>query len=113
MYKRQDLLDELPCDEDVDGELQRIREDFAIDDLVALGFYVRVLGGRWTALHRGVVADGVSALARSGLPKDFCEICNVPKQSSFYLSKFGEEGARMMASEVARRGDCFFLYCMA
>ncbi len=47
-----DLVDERAFKAYVDGELERIRENFADDELADLGFYVRVLGGRWTALHR-------------------------------------------------------------
>ena len=70
-------------------------------------FYVKLLGGKWTATHKKLVSDAASCHARA-LAVDWCDAFKFPKQAGFYHSVYGAEGARVLGREVARRGTHFF-----
>lgn len=92
---------------DVDAELAAVREELgaaADDDEHSM---LRSLGGRWTQAHVGEAADVAMAIARGGLATSWATALKFPKSKRFHFSKYGRDGARQLAREVARRGNFF------
>ena len=77
-----------------------------------LHFWLKVLGGRWTARHIGVPADRVATFARSGDARAFCRRFDMPSMSSFSFRKFGEANAVETCRGVQRKLLYFFMIWM-
>jgi hypothetical protein len=93
--------------EDLDERLAAEEDRFhweAPDDY----FYTKLLKGRWTLKHVGVVADGIVCLARAGPPKAWCTKYRYPKQMAFYFARYDEENAYELAKEACRRSNFFY-----
>ena len=71
-------------------------------------FYVRLLGGKWTAEFKKTEADAACMLARSGA-KGWCTKYKFAKQKSLCSSRYGIEACNMVAREWASRAEYFFL----
>jgi len=94
--------------EDVVEELAAFRADHNPSLAEDLFFFTRIIGGQWTAAHRGVVADAVAGFARGGAPKEWCNKFKWPKQHANCYSLYGIEGANHLASEYVRRSHYYF-----
>ena len=98
-----------PIDGDaVDLELRALRADVAERAADATFFYQRVLGGKWTAAHRGVIADGIAGYCRAGACRAWCTTFQFPKQLACYYNRYGRESCEMLTKEFCLRGDHFF-----
>ena len=90
-------------------ELGEIRD--ALDEANAeeddTSFYIHIQGGMQTATSKSVVADAAVCLRRAFV-ETWCSKYQFPRHSAFYFSLYGQEDARVMAREVARRGTHFF-----
>ena len=71
-------------------------------------FYVRVLGGKWTAEHVGQMADAAQGLARGGGPLKWCRQFKFPRWRRFGIQRFSMMSAHMLAGEFCRRGMFFY-----
>lgn len=93
---------------DVETELAAVRIELAPEQTDEEEHYMfRILGGRWTQAHVGEAADAAMAMARGGIPTEWAKAHKFPRSRRFHFSKYGREGARMLALEVARRGNFF------
>ena len=72
----------------VEKELRAIRSEWALNECSNLFFGCRVLGGKWTAEHKGQSADAFVGVARA-LSKPWCIRFQWPKQMAVYFSKYG------------------------
>ena len=91
---------------DVDAELDAVRDEPVAgvhDDQEH--YMLCILGGRWTHEHAGEAADAAKAMARGGMPSCWAVAHHFPKSKRFHFSRYGLEGARMLAREVVRRGN--------
>ena len=88
----------------VASDLLTIREEWRVDadDLPDTHFQVRILGGTWTKVNKGVAADTVGGWARSALSKQFCRRCEWPKQRTYAFARYGHLGANHLAREFCR-----------
>jgi hypothetical protein len=94
---------------DVAEQLAAFRADNAVDFAEDVFFFTRILGGRWTVEHRGVLADGIGGYARGGIPREWCDIYSWPKQHANYYGRYGLAGATLLASEYMRRSHYFIV----
>ena len=60
-------------------------------------FQVSVLGGAWTAKHKGVIADAFSGAAKGELALNWCRARGMPKSARYEISAYGEEFASIFA----------------
>ena len=93
---------------EVDAELARLREEFNVDDDEGRDdqfFFVKVLGGKWTAANKRVVADACGGYARKGLAQIFCDTYSLPKQAAFYFTKFTNAGSQHLARDPPKDGS--------
>jgi hypothetical protein len=89
--------------------LEALRHDWVFEDEATMDFYTRILGGKWTAEHAGVIADAVAGYVRGGAPKAWCNRYAFPKQAAFYIVKYKSQAAcTAMAREYCRRGQHFY-----
>lgn len=96
-------------DEEAPGELALIRADWTEKGEDDMAFYCRILGGKWTLRHKGIVADSVAAFARSGMCKGlFCHNYSWPSQFTCTYAKYGMEASHTLCREFCRRGDYYF-----
>ena len=71
-------------------------------------FYVRQLGGEWTAAFCGVEANACAAFPRAGSMK-WCRTYKWPQQKGFYYGIHdGDLNCNMLAREWVRKADWFF-----
>ena len=70
-------------------------------------FIVEVRGGKWTAQHKNVSVDAISASARSEAGRRWCSTYGANKMASFSTIKYGEAVAGVLAQEWAKRRQHF------
>jgi hypothetical protein len=87
---------------DIDEALADIRKIWESETLESEHFYVRVLGGKWTAKHCGTIANACVALARSST-RVWCERFSWPKQNALYYKRYGQEASHRLTEELCRR----------
>ena len=87
---------------DVDAELAEIRSRWEADAAEEEWFYHRILGGHWTAEHRGVVADGVAGYPRAGLPMQWAITYKWPRQFGCAYAAHGQEDSSGTPSKLLR-----------
>ena len=73
------------------------------DEAAPIHFYTRIAGGRWTAAHRGVVADSSIAYARRHA-LDWCRRYSWPRQKGYAFYTYGARNAVELSKEWARMG---------
>jgi len=93
---------------DVAAELASLREVWEDDRDAADGFYMRILGGGWTAVHVGVVADAVGSIARGGSPVWWCWAYSWTARKRYGYARHGLEGATALAREYCRRSNYYY-----
>jgi hypothetical protein len=76
-------------------------------DFSDMMFYVRNLGGVWTAAHVGEPTDAASAFARQAA-KPWCRHFTWPQQKGFYFSVYGVIDANKLARSWAHKANFFF-----
>ena len=91
----------------VAGALEALRREWRDIHEDEMFFYHRVLGGTWTAKHKGVVADHVAAFCRAGVPRQWCDWLGWPATMSFAYSKYGVVDSHAPARECCCRSDYF------
>jgi len=60
-------------------------------------FQVRVLGGSWTMIHRGVAADAIQGHARGQEAQTWCRQHRLPLSARFEIRAYGEAPAAVFA----------------
>ena len=70
-------------------------------------FVVEVRGGTWTAAHKKVAVDAISASTRTEMGRRWVELYGENKMASFSTLKYGEATAGLMAHEWAKRRQHF------
>jgi hypothetical protein len=102
-----DLLD--PQSEDVWAELEEIRGKWrALPEVRDNDFGVTVLGGQWTARHRGVAADALKGHARTAEAQSWCRRVGVPVSARFEISAYGQAAAATLARAWCSRMQHFY-----
>ena len=71
-------------------------------------FMVFVRGGKWTLEKKKAGYDCIVAIARRGVPAQWCQAYNLPRMKSFSIAKHTEHHAVQLALEVARRYQYFY-----
>ena len=99
-------------DADIDAELGDLRREYddreRVDDPEEF-FYRRILGGKFCARNRGVVANSICGFPRAGLPLDWCKTYEFPLQMACHFRQYhGQENCEMLTREYCRRGSFFF-----
>ena len=94
------------ANEELEAERLAWAHDFDDDDVFS---FVRMLGGQWTALHKGVAADGVGGFACAGAAAEWCALCAFPCQMSFMYRKWTKDVAHQFAWEYVWRAQYFFM----
>lgn len=86
-------------------ELGELRRRWSSSDDGAFDWKLRVLGGAWTMLHRGVAADAVQAYVRDGCPAlVFATQYHLGRSAKFDIALYGGmHGAMKMAHEFASK----------
>ena len=95
--------------EDAADRLRDLRDEYAAeddDDLPELHFYVRILGGKWTVLHKDVDADAATMFARQHA-KRWCHLFHWALQKGFAFSAYGQAESVHLAKAWARKGNYF------
>jgi len=79
-------------------ELQQVRERMVdLPEKRAGDFVVSVLGGVWTAKHRGVAADAVQGRAKGQAVISWCHKAKVLQSARFEISAYTEASAGILA----------------
>jgi hypothetical protein len=84
--------------EDVYTELWGHREEAGLPKKPGMPFHWIVLGGAWTAAHKGVAYDAYKALASSAEAREWAHSYSLPLSASFALARYGEETAAILAT---------------
>lgn len=93
-----DLSEDVLGDPEVMEQLAKFREAWQeTEEQRSRDFQVSVLGGTWTAKHKGVVADAFSASARGEVAIAWCRARTLPRSARFELSLYGEANAAVLA----------------
>ena len=92
---------------EVRARLLAVRAEWELD-WTDSWFYVKLLGGKWTAEFKRTEADAACMLARQGA-KYWCTRYKFVKQKSLYFSRYGIESCNMVTREWAHRGEYYFL----
>jgi hypothetical protein len=71
-------------------------------------FRVTILGGQWTAKHKGVPFDAVQATARGDLPNAWSIKHGLNRSARFELALYGEAWAPVLARGWAHRMQFFY-----
>lgn len=67
-----------------------------------------VRGGAWTAANTGMLYDSFRGQARSGEPKQFCDLFGLSKTTTMSVRQHSEDMAQHMVVEWCRRHQYFF-----
>ncbi len=90
-------------------ELEAKRDQWAqVLDKGRDDFKTSLLGGAWTAAHKGVVCDTVKASASGAMARSWCQQYGLPKTISFSLQKHGEQAAGALGNLWCRRMQALF-----
>ena len=73
--------------------------------------WVSVLGGAWTAKHKGVAADAFSASARGEMAIALCRKRSMNRSARFELSLYGEANAAILARSWCCKMQYIFNMC--
>jgi len=88
--------------------LEEMKARWISSDQAEMDFKVTLLGGRWTAAHRGVAVDAVRAYATSGQDADtFAKDYNLGAARRFDISRYGMNAAKTLAEEWCRKCQFF------
>ena len=93
----------------VSEQLMNLREEVG-HGASADVFNLKVLGGPWSIQRSKQMATDVGCIPKDGEVRLWCSAVGwppAPGQRNFAVRKFGIEGARMLASEMCRRGNHF------
>ena len=89
-------------------ELDDAREALENVDDQQMYFYTKVLGGEWAQKRVGHAASDVGSYARGNDVKLWCRSTGFAAGRTFSLRAYGHENARVLAEQVARRGNYFY-----
>ena len=101
--KDAELPDEEAAMHDVFLELHMKRAEVLGDMEDRAAFPVKLLGGAWTAMHRGRAFDAFKAEAASKEVVAFCTRFRMPKSARFDISLYGEAGASSLCHGWSRK----------
>jgi hypothetical protein len=74
------------------------RDEWPLRDYIGSDHFAwNLLGGQWTASHRGIVYDCFESYARGGDPTDFCIQFVLQRSSSYAIDAHSEENAFQLA----------------
>lgn len=114
-HDREAFLDgeEVLHDPDIMLQLAKVRQSFleAKEDR-CLDFQVTILGGQWTAAHKGVAADAFSAAAKGNMAIQWCKRRAIPQSARYEISLYGQEAAAAMARCWASKMQYMFNICI-
>jgi hypothetical protein len=80
------------------GELDAFRSRlWELGEGEEYNFKVRVLGGSWTMMHRGVAADAIQGHARGQEVQAWCRAQKLPLSARFEIRAYGEASAAVFA----------------
>ena len=71
--------------------------------LIDRDFVVEVRGGKWTAEHKKVTVDAITASARTEVARRWASTYQENRMASFSTLKYGERVAGLLATEWSRR----------
>ena len=71
-------------------------------------FSTKILGGKWTRMHKGRAYDAIVGLAAKGGPHDWCRRYGLNVEASFSLQKYGEEAASTLALQWCKVMQFFY-----
>ena len=106
--KEAKLTDEEAVMHDVFLELHMKRAEMLCDLEDMAAFPVKLLGGAWTARHRGRAFDAFKAEASSKDVVAFCTRFCMAKSARFDISLYGEAGASLMCQAWSRKMAHFY-----
>lgn len=92
----------------VHAELSALRAELSADDDSSKHFKVRALGGEWSKKLFDKSVTDIGAYARDKTIKTWCAAVGWPEARSFAIMKYsGVRNCRMLAEEVARKGNYY------
>ena len=92
----------------VHAELSALRAELSADDDSSKHFKVRALGGEWSKKLFDKSVTDIGAYARDKTIKTWCAAVGWPEARSFATMKYsGVRNCRMLAEEVARKGNYY------
>lgn len=71
-------------------------------------FTTKILGSKWTRIHKRVAADATVGLASRGAPQQWARQYGLNIEASFAYSKYGEEEAGILALEWCKLMQHFY-----
>ena len=89
-------------DEDVPEALRKLRLQYCGDDEHE-SFVIKLLGGKWTKKHLGVVADAACCVAVGAIAQHWCDGYLIQRRYVFTFKTYTREGSLMLAREMCRR----------
>ena len=108
-----DMDDDITLDPEIAEELARFRASWAeAQEGRSNDFQVTVLGGSWTARHKGVVADAFSGSARGDTANAWCRCRGLPRSARYEIALYGEEHAAALARVWCAKMQYLFNVCL-
>ena len=80
----------------------------AAPDMSLHDFKTGVLGGKWTAKHKGVPFDAIQGSARGVLAQSFCRRRNVQLSARFDVSAYGQVACNVLARAWCHRMQYYY-----
>jgi hypothetical protein len=106
--------EELHSDPSILEELRKYREAMLGSQEVRCNdFQVSLLGGAWTAKHKGVLADAFTGAAKGEEALAHCRSRGIPRSARYEISTYGEENAAAFARSWCSRMQYVFNICCA
>lgn len=99
---------EFEVPDDIWRQLEERRRSSVEGQAMATPFVWSVLGGQWTAAHKGVVYDAFKGRSTSALSKQWAASHSLLASASFSVKLYGDEGAQLLVETWVHRMNSFY-----